>query len=251
MVKRVLTSIITVAVLMGSLVACGGDSVSPVEKAIDEIVSDPDFSGDREQAECYVNHFLDNTSLTIEDLALDEREAEGPEEKGKVLAEYISASFACDLEIYFFSEEESEAQQLEPTPTPTAIPMHPEWTPDNVWRFMTSLASKWPFNVDDYYSDRIINNCGGSRFMTETTFRHYKNLFEPRLTVTRDIRVYTYFYEAEVEWYFENGRNRDSTISFVVADPNDVGYRTDYPDHHRPFPFRIDSYWPAGMEDFC
>ena len=114
---------------------------------------------------------------------------------------------------------------------------------------MTSLARKWPFSVEDYYSDRIINNCGGSRFHM-ALFRHYQYQFEPDLNIAGG-EVDNLSYTVRVEWYFDGGINRDSTIFFEVAEVDDVGYRKYSKEHHRPFPFRIDSYWPSGMEDFC
>ncbi len=146
------------------------------------------------------------------------------------------------------SDSSTEAQQLEPTPTPTAIPMHPEWTANNIYESMMAIKYDWPWNVEDYYTDRIYNDCGGSRMVTESTFRHYKYQGEPRLYVT-DVRIYLNDYVAEVEWYFEGGRNRVSTVYFEIAE-NDMGYRTST-DYRRPHPFRLDSYWPSGMEDFC
>ena len=154
----------------------------------------------------------------------------------------------------------SEEQQLEPAltptaipstptaipPSPTAIPMHADWTADNIYEFMRALAGDWPFNAQDYYSDRIYNDCGGRRFTTESTFRHYQYQGAPDLRVT-DVRIYLNKYVAEVEWYYKGGSNRDSTVYFEVVDRSD--YRS--AKYRRPYSFRLDSYWPSGMEDFC
>jgi len=135
-------------------------------------------------------------------------------------------------------------------PAPTTIAMHPEWTTENVTEFVKDISYKWPWYLQDYYSDRIYNDCGGKRFVTESTFRHYKYEFEPDLRVTY-VGVYQNKYAAKVEWYFEDGRNRDTTIYFEVADRQYEPYRTDNKDIQRPYSFRLDSYWPSGMQDFC
>ena len=177
MVKRFLTSIITVAVLMGALVSCAG-------------------SGEEKEA------------------------------------------------------AEKESTSVSPTPTPapapTAIPMRADWTANNIYEFMRALAGDWPFNAQDYYSDRIYNDCGGKRFTTESTFRHYQYQGEPDLRVT-DVRIYLDKYVAEVEWYYKGGINQESTVYFEVADRSD--YRS--AKYRRPHSFRLDSYWPSGMGDFC
>ena len=74
----------------------GGDgsesesSVDPaIAEAIDNIANDPEFPGDREQALCFVNYMLDNTSLSVEDLGNDEVDSEDLEEVGEILEAYV------------------------------------------------------------------------------------------------------------------------------------------------------------------
>ena len=96
------------------LTGCGGDSSESkssddpaIEEAIDSIVNAPEFPGDREQAACFVNYILDNTSLTIEDFDNDEVVSQDMEEASEILQAYVTGSIACGLEIDLFSEDDS------------------------------------------------------------------------------------------------------------------------------------------------
>ena len=101
------------------LTGCGGDgsesksSDDPaIEVVIDSIVNDPEFPGDREQAACFVNYILDNTSLTIEDFDNDEVVSQDMEKASEILEAYVTGSIACGLEIDLFSEDDSSEDVL-------------------------------------------------------------------------------------------------------------------------------------------
>ena len=78
MIKRVATSIITLAVLMGSLVACGGttqvaaptdDEISDEsgrEQLLQEILAEPELGISRDLAECFIDYVVDNSPLDFE-----------------------------------------------------------------------------------------------------------------------------------------------------------------------------------------
>ena len=78
MVKGVATSIITIAALMGSLVACGGttevaaptdDEISDEsgrEQLLQEILADPELGVSRGLAECFIDYVVDNSPLDFE-----------------------------------------------------------------------------------------------------------------------------------------------------------------------------------------
>ncbi len=134
-----------------------------------------------------------------------------------------------------------------PAPT-TNAPMHSDWTVDNAFETLSHLDSKFPFFVQDYYSNRVYTGCGGGNLgssfsVSAHRFWEYKG--------KRDFRVvggktYGNRYEAEVEWYWKGGKNQTSTVHFVV----ESGNRGD-PKIHRPNVLRIDSFWPPGLRDFC
>ena len=101
------------------LTGCGGDgsesksSDNPaIEEAIDSVVNDTEFPGDREQAACFVNYILDNTSLTIEDFDNDAVVSQDMEEASEILQAYVTGSIACGLEIDLFSEDDSSEDVL-------------------------------------------------------------------------------------------------------------------------------------------
>ena len=68
MVKRVVTSIITVIVLIGSLVACGGSNKneSGREQLLQEILAQPELEISRDLAECFIDYVVDNSPLDFE-----------------------------------------------------------------------------------------------------------------------------------------------------------------------------------------
>ena len=68
MVKRVGTSIITVVVLIGSLVACGGSDKyeSGREQLLQEILAQPELGISRDLAECFIDYVVDNSPLDFE-----------------------------------------------------------------------------------------------------------------------------------------------------------------------------------------
>ena len=78
MIKTVATSIITLAVLMGSLVACGGttqvaaptdDEISDEsgrEQLLQEILAEPELGISRDLAECFIDYVVDNSPLDFE-----------------------------------------------------------------------------------------------------------------------------------------------------------------------------------------
>ena len=68
MVKRVVTSIITVIVLIGSLVACGGSNKneSGREQLLQEILAQPELENSRDLAECFIDYVVDNSPLDFE-----------------------------------------------------------------------------------------------------------------------------------------------------------------------------------------
>ncbi|MBJ87019.1 MAG: hypothetical protein CL461_02155, partial [Acidimicrobiaceae bacterium] len=74
MIKWVGTSIVAVAILIGSLVACGGttqvaaptDDESGREQLLQEILADPELGFSRGLAECFIDYVVDNSPLDFE-----------------------------------------------------------------------------------------------------------------------------------------------------------------------------------------
>ena len=110
---------VALALVLG-LASCGAEDSeskssdgSAYSEAIDNILKAPDFPGDREQAVCFVNYMLDNTSLTIEDFDGEELDRD-MEEVGEILDAYVTGSIACGLEIDLL-ETQSSVQTCVPT----------------------------------------------------------------------------------------------------------------------------------------
>ena len=101
--------------LLVLLVGCGSGDSAPssvtndnkVKAAIDDLVSDPEFPGDREQAECFITYMLENTSIEIDDLGQDDLEPESIEDFQELFQGYVEASVLCNIELDLFSEESS------------------------------------------------------------------------------------------------------------------------------------------------
>ena len=104
-----------ISLLLVLLVGCGSGDSAPssvtndnkVKAAIDDLVSDPEFSGDREQAECFITYMLENTSIEIDDLGQDDLEPESIEDFQELFQGYVEASVLCNIELDLFSEESS------------------------------------------------------------------------------------------------------------------------------------------------
>jgi hypothetical protein len=122
----------------------------------------------------------------------------------------------------------------------TTIAMHPDWSANNVGDFMSHLLGDWPFDVADFYSDRIIEACGGRRDLSTSLFRQYQNEFERGLN-HKTLSAYVHKYEAEVTWYFDRGRNQTSDLRFVLGKA--AG--------ENEWPWRLNTYFPPGLQDFC
>ena len=104
-----------ISLLLVLLVGCGSGDSAPssvtndnkVKAAIDDLVSDPEFPGDREQAECFITYMLENTSIEIDDLGQDDLETESIEDFQELFQGYVEASVLCNIELDLFSEESS------------------------------------------------------------------------------------------------------------------------------------------------
>ena len=104
-----------ISLLLVLLVGCGSGDSAPssvtndnkVTAAIDDLVSDPEFPGDREQAECFITYMLENTSIEIDDLGQDDLETESIEDFQELFQGYVEASVLCNIELDLFSEESS------------------------------------------------------------------------------------------------------------------------------------------------
>ena len=120
LMKRFIAVLISVGLMVG-VGGCGGDESkssdsSTYTEAIDNVLNSPDFSGDREQAVCFVNYMIDNTSLTIEDFDGEELDRDR-EEIEEIFDAYFTSSIACGLETGFL-ETQSSVQTCVPTLTP-------------------------------------------------------------------------------------------------------------------------------------